>query len=386
MPQLPYPRPGETWHQQKSAEFRELSRRVDLLSRTPTGGQGQFKTHMPRDKTVAITRIPISTSAELTVREVVHAEVPPKAPDVGGDYIRWDGPEWTAYIAPGHTAEDYRDFYADPTVAPTTETTLLRAHMKDGSWQVEMPAVGDGGGGIVRTGLWTCSRDPNIVQIYEVDPIELCLIPSRQIIAPSISSYGIGGDLDTIWYIDSSLPKFWKLSGANMCQEAQGAHNAILDKRRDIGGTSTVCWVAGVEYDGARGDERIWRHDPTTLGSIDSFLAPYPGTDPAGIGGNENVIWYMNDTGFIKKLLPDGTPDGDGWVMPDYGLRTPRSIGGDENVVYVVTVDEGDRDKASKLYRLDPNEETFSQPGGGRQMVILKDRMFSEINLAGIGG
>lgn len=250
--------------------------------------------------------------------------------------------------------------------------------------QVSFVGRGRGLGDIDVTGPWACFRDPGWPGgqlLVEIDALTMAPKPGRILRAPGVNAIGAGGDAETIWYMDPSRRRLWKLDAKGRSVLAQtwvpGGTAPGEGEGRGIGGTSTVGWCTSYQYNG-RG--QIYRIDAEHLIIPDSFPVPYDGdAQPAGIGGNENVVWYTDfRRRYIHRIDPNLDPPRSvtEWRPPDYLSRTPRSVGGNENVVYYCSVDLGGAQAGSTLYRLDPNND----------MRVLAQYTYPRMLITGVGG
>lgn len=258
-------------------------------------------------------------------------------------------------------------------IAAGVEPPRQRAFRKSGD---AVPAA-------VRTGLWGCSAhtgDASRSLIFEIDPVTMCIKRRTDERAPSIYPGGMGGDRNVGWHVERAYRKLWKIVGSVWCVGRHIDLPSVADNEvpADVGGTSTVIWYLSKILTPSGPKGRIYRLDPETFETVTSFDPPYANTaGVAGIGGNENVLWYTDwrNRG-IYQLNPTT-----GAVIQEYDrpdTRTPSSIGGNETTIYYCSVDEADPDAASILYRLEPG------PGGA--VAVRAEQAYGLLNITGIGG
>ena len=183
------------------------------------------------------------------------------------------------------------------------------------------PASGSFGiGGDVNT-IWHCNDGNN--RIYELDTSDFSIIRSAS--SPAGAPTGIGGDANTIWHCDSSYYEYvYKLSTSDFSVISTAAAPETFPG--GIGGKNNKIWHCDFSRN------RVYELNITNFSVIRWFYSY--GAYPSGIGGDANTIWYCNDDYPTPKIHELSTANFSSIRTADPPAAHPSGIGGDANTIW----------------------------------------------------
>lgn len=318
---------------------------------------------------VVLVEEPTAETDSLVVRPVQYRDPVPQE----GQYA-WAGLPFRAYPAIGHRAFDYADAFWRFSV-PRLDTTVMTARRVGSFWFVEFSES------FIKntsapTGIW-CIADMDTSDydmLYELDPETMTPRSPRQMTSPAITPTGVGGDKTIVYACGETKKKIYILNADNLTLIRTIRPPGGGPIPEGIGGNVDVCWYAGR----GGGETGIWRLDLNPAHENPapnvSFQSPVPTNKCGGIGGDAEILYYLDQNAqIIYSLDPENGREIRRWDAPRGG--TPTGVGGDAETIYYCNVNP------SAMMRLDPHAN-----GGSREIHVVKENTFDAFFPVGIGG